>query len=336
MAGEIQHTIRWGNPGTTQWGTVILERATAWEGVFAADGNWGDSGTVSIFSGSAFRGSYVDANGGTDSYYRFRYTDGTYYSDWSDPLWAHQPRAFCGVRDIRQRCAAVWDWFPDTPSGTELEALYQTAGEVTREIESRLDPVFPVPIQAGTDGQYDESLIDACANLTISRLALWHYSGREMPEEFDRFREFGDARIERLKSGQEALRYLVTPDEVGFTEPLPDANNSGDGIFEVDRMQEYTGARRCKFVAEVTTSGAFSSAVFKFSEDGGISWRVTGKSCGSQWIGLGAYGARVRFRGSDESDLYDFVSGDRWTWHGYSTLEAGRTGQVVSRELIRG
>jgi len=305
--------------------------------LFAADTtNWTDNGTFVIFSGSAFRGSYVDAYGGTDSYYRFRFGDGTHYSDWSDPLWAYAPRAFCSVRDLRRTCQSVWDWFPADPAGTELETMYDAMAGATERIEAELDPNYPVPIQAGTDGRYDAPLVHAAANLAVWKLALWRYAGRDMPEHFTEYRDTSAETVDKLRTGKMSLKYLVTPDEVGFTPPLASAGNAGDGVMEVDLSADFDARKRVPFVVEVTTSGAYHSAVFRVSEDGGISWASSSNTAGSDWNSYGNYGVPLRFRGSDEEDLYDFVAGDSWCFWGYPIQEAARSGQIVIREIIRG
>lgn len=332
----MQHMIRWGHPGTTQWGTVLVETGTDWDATFAADGNWTDGGTVAIFSGSVFRGSYVDAYGSASSFYRIRYTDGTTFSDWSDPIFGHAPRAFAGFRDMVDRCGAILEWLPDTPAGTEFERMYRALGECTRAIESELDPVFPVPIQPGTDLQYDEPLTDACAYMALYRTAVRHYSGRELPEMYEKFAEMAQKRIDNLKQGRESLKYLVTPDEVGFTPAISAAGNQGNGLFEVDPNAYYNGQRRARFRVEITTDGAFHTAEYRYSEDGGVSWRETGQECGSAWDPVGGLGAVIRFRGNMDTGQYDFKTGDAWEWHGYPYTEAGGPGQMSSGRIILG
>lgn len=332
----MHHTIRWGHPGTTQWGTAIVETGTDWDGAFAADDAWEDGGTVVIFAGSAFRGSYVDPRGSASSFYRIRFTDGTAYSDWSDPIYAQAPRAFCGYRDLLDRCAEIPDWLPDSPTGTEYERIYRTLGEVTRAIESELDPIFPVPVQPGTDYRYDEPLVDSCAYRAIYRLALRHYSGRELPEMFLTMEEMAQRRIDNLTAGKESLRYLATPDEIGFTRPLANSTNQGNGETEIAARSQFTGERRVPFKLEIQTSGAWHSATFRFSEDNGATWYQDGLDCGSEYQALGNYGVPVRFMASHDEGQYDFVEGDSWTWWGYPSTEAGGPGQVTVRRLIRG
>jgi len=315
---------------------VIVQVGTDWDGLFQSDAAWSDGGTVSIFSGSAFCGSYVDTQGSASSFYRVRYTDGTTYSDWSDPIFAMAPRAFCSFRDLLDRCAEVTDWLPDSPTGTMYERLYRTMGEVTRSIEAELDTTYPVPIQAGTDYRYDEPLVDACAYRTLYREALRHYSGRDLPEMFGTFEEIAAKRIDRLVQGRETLRYLASPSEIGYTRPMPAASNRGNGVVEVAPRSEFSGDERVPFKVEIVASGAWHSATFRFSEDAGATWYDTDLDCGSEWIGCGNYGVPIRFMSNPDPGQYDFVTGDSWTFWGYPRTEAAGPGQLQVRSLIRG
>jgi len=144
--------ISWLAPGETTVTSVEISRSSSIYGTYTVlDTINATSDGEAKTSANTWVTTYTDASGTKTHWYKIRFYDGTYYSDYSDPTASEELLRLCTVDDIKNILDTVGRWTDDDvfnaitevddliyiESGTPLKASYSVIGKINNTVQQR-------------------------------------------------------------------------------------------------------------------------------------------------------------------------------------------------------
>ena len=216
------------------------------------------------------------------------------------------------------------DWFPsivdylDNRSEDRVISAYKYQNRLLDSLG------YPTPLNANSDGFYDQSARDFNAWDAIYRIVEANQVSQVQPNEdgehwYDKFKKNAMGVYDDWKTLRITFKNQVSPSEAGIGPSTKTVGTSAGTMFTNSAESYGSGFEGSDFQrdwsVEITgtgTSGELRECEFKWSNTGGLDYGTLTTS--DAWIHLSDQ-CYVRFnRGTETGTANIFAVGDKWTW----------------------